>query len=240
MIGHYERFQKYEIDFRHYISFRPGHVVAMQTFAEINDGDIPFYQLACFGSDSFRGHYLGRYRDKSQFYTTIEYRFPVYNKFGLATFAGLGDVVHDWSKIQFSDLKHDFGMGLRYEFDSERRNKNGYVSRLKNYVCEDCSGCTLKEQCTRSRGNRRMEVSPNLERHKQIARERLTSEAGLGYRSRRPIEVESVFGHIKQNRGFRRFLLRGLKKVETEWGLLSVAHNLLKMWTLTQAKEQFS
>ena len=49
---------------------------------------------------------------------------------------------------------------------------------------------------------------------------------------RRGIEVESVWGHIKEDRQFRRFLLRGLAKVQTEWGLLSVAHNLLKQATL--------
>ncbi|MBP2017280.1 hypothetical protein J2Z79_000663 [Symbiobacterium terraclitae] len=40
--------------------------------------------------------------------------------------------------------------------------------------------------------------------------------------------VESVFGQIKQNRGFRRFLLRGLSKVTLEVGWLALAHNLLK------------
>lgn len=49
---------------------------------------------------------------------------------------------------------------------------------------------------------------------------------------RRGVEVESVWGHIKEDRQFRRFLLRGLAKVQTEWGLLSVAHNLLKQATL--------
>ncbi|AEJ40357.1 hypothetical protein TPY_2189 [Sulfobacillus acidophilus TPY] len=34
-----------------------------------------------------------------------------------------------------------------------------------------------------------------------------------------------MFGHIKED---RRFLLRGLEKVRTEWGSLSIAHNLLK------------
>jgi hypothetical protein len=42
------------------------------------------------------------------------------------------------------------------------------------------------------------------------------------------IEPESVFGQIKNNRGFRRFLLRGLPKVSLEVGWLSLAHNLLK------------
>lgn len=42
------------------------------------------------------------------------------------------------------------------------------------------------------------------------------------------IEPEPVFGDIKNNRGFKRFLLRGLPKVSLEVGWLSLAHNLLK------------
>jgi hypothetical protein len=45
---------------------------------------------------------------------------------------------------------------------------------------------------------------------------------------KRMIEPESVFGQMKNNRGFRRFLLRGLPKVSLEVGWLSLAHNLLK------------
>ena len=41
--------------------------------------------------------------------------------------------------------------------------------------------------------------------------------------------VEPVFGHIKQARGFRQFLLRGLPKVRAEWSLICTAHNLLKL-----------
>jgi hypothetical protein len=48
------------------------------------------------------------------------------------------------------------------------------------------------------------------------------------------IEPESVFGQLKNNRGFRRFLLRGLPKVSLEVGWLSLAHNLLKQATIDQ------
>ena len=51
-------------------------------------------------------------------------------------------------------------------------------------------------------------------------------------RSLRPIEVESVFGDIKNNFGVRRFMLRGLEKVTIEWGLYSITHNMRKMATL--------
>ena len=42
--------------------------------------------------------------------------------------------------------------------------------------------------------------------------------------------VEPVFGQIKQARGFRLFLLRGLEKVNREWLLICTGHNLLKLF----------
>ena len=42
--------------------------------------------------------------------------------------------------------------------------------------------------------------------------------------------VELVFGQIKQGRGFRQFLLRGLEKVQGEWSLICTGHNLLKLF----------
>jgi transposase len=53
-----------------------------------------------------------------------------------------------------------------------------------------------------------------------------------GYRSRyrlRKQTVEPVFGQVKQGRGFRQFLLRGIRKVAGEWSLICTAHNLLKL-----------
>jgi len=48
--------------------------------------------------------------------------------------------------------------------------------------------------------------------------------------ARRKTIVEPVFGQIKEARGFRRFLLRGLTKVRGEWRLVCLTHNLLKIW----------
>ncbi len=46
---------------------------------------------------------------------------------------------------------------------------------------------------------------------------------------RRQAVVEPVFGQIKEQRGFRRFLLRGLGNVAAEWKLICATHNLLKL-----------
>ena len=62
-----------------------------------------------------------------------------------------------------------------------------------------------------------------------------------GWRSRyrlRKQTVEPVFGQIKEPRGFRSFLLRGLVKVTGEWFLVGTAHNLLKLagaWGVARA-----
>ena len=48
------------------------------------------------------------------------------------------------------------------------------------------------------------------------------------YRLRKQLP-EPVFGQIKQARGFRQFLLRGLENVQGEWSVVCTAHNLLKL-----------
>ena len=53
-----------------------------------------------------------------------------------------------------------------------------------------------------------------------------------GYRSRYRLRkqiVDPVFGQIRQARGFRQFLLRGLVAVKAEWALICTAHNITKL-----------
>ena len=57
---------------------------------------------------------------------------------------------------------------------------------------------------------------------------KLQTQAGAAVYSTRKFIVEPVFGQIKQARGFRQFLLRGLEKVRGEWALLCMTHNILK------------
>ena len=46
---------------------------------------------------------------------------------------------------------------------------------------------------------------------------------------KRSVSIEPVFGNIKANLGFRRFTLRGLAGVRSEWRLICTVHNLLKL-----------
>jgi transposase len=121
------------------------------------------------------------------------------------------------------------GKRLAYAETRTRKTANGYESVEHFYEAENCKGCLMRSQCHQSQYNRRIVVRPLLEYYKTEMRMKLKSVEGRKLRSRRPIEVESVFGHIKWNRGFTRFLLRGIDKVKIEWGLLSIAHNMLKI-----------
>ena len=62
---------------------------------------------------------------------------------------------------------------------------------------------------------------------------KLRTKAGAKIYARRKGIVEPIFGQIKQARGIRQFLLRGLKKVQGEWALVCLTHNILKMHGLS-------
>ena len=65
---------------------------------------------------------------------------------------------------------------------------------------------------------------------KERMRAKVWTESGRAVYARRKTIVEPVFGQIKEVRGFRRFLLRGLAKIRGEWRLVCLTHNLLKIW----------
>jgi transposase len=72
------------------------------------------------------------------------------------------------------------------------------------------------------------------------AQERMAAKVrtpeGKAFYARRKVIVEPVFGQIKEARGFRRFLLRGLEKIRGEWCLVCLTHNLLKLWRYGSAQ----
>jgi hypothetical protein len=62
---------------------------------------------------------------------------------------------------------------------------------------------------------------------------KLRSKKGSRIYAQRKAIVEPVNGQIKEARGLRRFLLRGLEKVDAEWHLIAATHNLLKLLRFT-------
>ena len=107
--------------------------------------------------------------------------------------------------------------------------KSGYVQVASLYRARRCTDCPLRGACHKSKEERTIQLNHNLKKHRQQAKAKLLSEKGVAHRSQRPVDVEAVFGNIKQNKKFTRFLLRGKQKVLIEVGLLALAHNLAKM-----------
>ena len=71
---------------------------------------------------------------------------------------------------------------------------------------------------------------PKTATAKQRMARKLRTKKGRETYSKRKSSVEPVFGQIKDARGFRRFLLRGLEAVRAEWRLICLTHNLLKLF----------
>ena len=82
----------------------------------------------------------------------------------------------------------------------------------------------MREACHKQKGNRIIQVNHRVVLKEQ-AHQRLKTDKGIYYRKKRPADVEPVFGNIKHNKNFKRFLLKGIDKTEIEWGLLCIAHN---------------
>lgn len=118
---------------------------------------------------------------------------------------------------------------LKYKETVKRKSDTGYIQTLKIYECEDCTNCTHRNLCTKSKYNRRIQINERLNELKEEVKEKLLSPLGIKLRGQRCIEPESVFGQIKWNKKFKRFLLRGMEKVNIEWGLIAIAHNLSKL-----------
>lgn len=121
------------------------------------------------------------------------------------------------------------GQKMRCIGQKTKKTKNGYTQTYHRYQAQNCAGCNIHGACFKGKGNRIVEISKKLNNYKQTARDKLLSDQGIQKRKQRPADVEAVFGQIKSNKKFKRFLLRGLEKVEIEIGLVSIAHNIAKM-----------
>lgn len=122
-------------------------------------------------------------------------------------------------------------MGQRMERKGtgKRVSTNGYEAAVVYYEARRCEGCPLRGMCHKGKGNRLIEVNHRLNELKAKARQLLNSDKGKYHRSKRPVEVEAVFGQMKSNNRFTRFSLRSLAKADIEFGLMALAHNLRKL-----------
>ena len=133
----------------------------------------------------------------------------------------------------FYNAEQDFlvcpiGQKMTNIYTKQSKTTTGFLQHHSVYQAVNCEGCPMRGQCFKGQGNRKIEINHNLQKLKTQARENLESEYGKGIYSKRCIEPEPVFGNIKQNKGFKRFTLTTLTKVNIEFGLIAIAHNFSK------------
>jgi transposase len=113
---------------------------------------------------------------------------------------------------------------------------NGYCSEenLKYLAKRRMEGFVATEKQKHGEGSEPCKRGPLPKDASRLERmeRKLKTKVGAAVYARRKCIVEPVFGQIKQARGFRQFLLRGLEKVRGEWALICMTHNLLKFHKL--------
>jgi transposase len=126
-------------------------------------------------------------------------------------------------------------VGNRVTFLSEGIDKEKTV---RVYRGEGCVGCKEQMRCTRRRdGVRHIKAYPEEVELNAMRARMKTQEARESYRLRQQ-SVEAAIGDIKENKGVRSFLTRGLVKVKTELNLTCAGCNIKRMWRVLIEREQ--
>lgn len=106
-----------ELQFSYYHPLWKSATIACQLHSRLTFGDTPWGLLSTFGgSNTMRGYFEGRYRDKSEIDMCIELRQHVWRRNGIALWVGGGTVFPKFSAIRGSHLLPNYGIGYRWEF----------------------------------------------------------------------------------------------------------------------------
>ena len=128
------------------------------------------------------------------------------------------------------------GRKLRAKYVGKRKSKSGFEREITYYECDDCSGCPHEKTRTKAKGNRQIHVSKRFIAQRAASLERITSEQGILLRMNCSIQSEGAFGVVKQDYGYRQFLLRGQKQIHTEILLLAMRWHI----TSTSCTQKYS
>ena len=115
-------------------------------------------------------------------------------------------------------------------------SKSSIEQTNRVYRCENCEGCPCRQECCKSKDvNKPKEIEVNFEfiAYREVSLANITSEYGVKLRINRSIQVEGVFGIMKWDHHFRRFLCKGNDKVMSELHLIGMGYNLRKLYRKT-------
>lgn len=113
---------------------------------------------------------------------------------------------------------------------------NGYLAVKFQGAKQDCLPCALRRQCLRTPEKTATQQvafflgkAPGRESHTDRMKVKIDSDRGKQMITRRFATVEPVFGNLRGNKGLDRFTLRGRSKVDGQWKLYCLTHNIEKL-----------
>lgn len=148
--------------------------------------------------------------------------------------------VMNWDYDEADDYYID-PQGVRFNFKAYRQQTDQYgmTRSFKEYEAEKYTADqeVIPQALTPKGYTRKVRINPSWEYFKAQQREKLSDTANQQIYSRRKIDVESVFGHLKACLKFTRFSVRGQDKVHREMGLALMALNVRKYTRHLKQKE---
>ena len=115
--GNYYSYHTTSLRVSSYLPIWNGAVFATDLRSSLNFGHPSWAAMALLGnSDSMRGYYEGRYRDKHKIEAQLEIRQHIWHRNGIVVWAGAGTIFNKFSKIRIKHMLPDYGIGYRWEF----------------------------------------------------------------------------------------------------------------------------
>ncbi|NPD71823.1 transposase, partial [Oceanispirochaeta sp. M1] len=124
------------------------------------------------------------------------------------------------------------GKKLEHKYVRTRKNQYGYETTTHIYRCRrGCKTCPTRSACMkRSKAPyKQVQVNNKLAKYHRQALNLITSDEGSEIRVNRSIQAEGAFAQIKANWSFRRFLHSGMSGVHTEWLIMCLAMNAIRL-----------
>ena len=122
VLGSDFNFNKIYLDASVFFSNKWQQVLAVNFYAELTAGTVPFNQLALMGGGKkMRGYYEGRFRDNHLLLLQAEYRLPLFWRLGLVVFGGYGAVAHRFTDFNKNNFRYTYGAGLRISINQTEK-----------------------------------------------------------------------------------------------------------------------
>ena len=114
---------------------------------------------------------------------------------------------YNWQNMKYDEINDVFtcpeGQKLKYIFTKHNKTETGFIQESIIYECSKCSNCSHKAECTKAKGNRRINFNKKLWKLKRVAKKNLTSDIGIQMRGKRAEYSEGIFRTNKMEYGLQ-------------------------------------